>query len=91
MIGAIGTWAAALWWLALAVFFVLIVPVVVFLAARIVVAARRIRDYAADILEHGVGLAGNLDPVPELATTGDLVRQVATGIGRYGAALRRLL
>lgn len=86
-----GTWGAALWWLGLVVFFVLVVPVVIFLAARIVADLRKIRAYAADILEHGVGLAANLDPVPELATTRDLVRQVAAGIGRYAAAIRRLL
>ncbi len=88
---AIGTLGTALWWLALALFFVVVVPVVVLVANRIVRALREIRDYAADILEHGIGLAGNLDPVPELGTTRDLVKQVGAGIERYGAALHRLL
>lgn len=88
---AIGVRAVSLWWLALAGFFLVVVPVVVLVANRVVAALREIRAYAEDILEHGVGLAGNLDPVPDLATTSELVKRVGAGIGRYGAALDRLL
>ena len=47
--------------------------------------------YADGILEHEVLLAGNLDPVPELVTTRDLVAQAATHAGEYVAALKRLV
>lgn len=87
----IGTVAFALWWLALGLFFAIMVPVVIIVANGIVVAARQVRDYAEDVLEHGVGLAGNLDPVPELGRTRELVKEVGQGVGRYGAALDRLL
>ncbi|CAN5196986.1 hypothetical protein BH20ACT24_BH20ACT24_12550 [soil metagenome] len=91
MIVALGFWPALLWWVAIAGFFLVVVPVVVLVANRLVLALRQIRSYATDILEHGVGLAGNLDPVPELATTRDRVKQVGAGLGRYGAALGEIL
>lgn len=88
---AIGAGAVALWWLALAALFFVVVPTVILIASGIVTALKQIRAYAADILQHGVGLAANLDPVPELITTKELVKQVAAGMGSYGAALEELL
>lgn len=91
MIGAVPTWVAVLWWVVLAAIFLVYVPAVVLIANRIVQALRVIRDYAADILEHGVGVARNLDPVPELGTTRDLVKRVGSGMERYAAALDRIV
>ncbi len=87
----LGPLPTTLWALALAVFFFVVVPAVLLVAYRVIRALREIRNYAADILEHGVLLAGNLDPVPELLTTRDLVKQVSSGVGRYGAGLERIL
>jgi hypothetical protein len=91
MIAGIGAIPLVLWWLALVGFYLVVVPVVVLIANRVVIALREIRNYAADILEHGIGLAGNLDPVPELGTTREVVGRVTEGMGRYAAALDRLI
>jgi hypothetical protein len=91
VIAGIGPIPLVLWWLALAGFFFVVLPVVVLVANRIVRALRQIREYTADILEHGVGIAGNLDAVEELVTTRELVGRVAEGMGRYAAALDRLV
>ncbi len=91
MIAGIGVLPALAWWLGLAALAFVVIPSVVVLATGIVARLNEVHDYAADILEHGVGLAGNLDPIPELATTRDLVKQVGTGVGRYGAALGKVL
>lgn len=67
-----------LWWIGNVVLLVVVAPLVVFLANRVIRAGIEITEYADDILEHGVGLAGNLDPVPALVETRELVG-VATG------------
>lgn len=87
---AIGALGLTLWALGLAVSTVLVV-VVVLLAQRVVSELAQIRDYAADTLAHGVGLAGNLDPVPEVGRSRDLVRASVPVLARYADAVRRLL
>ncbi len=80
-----------LWWIANVVALVVVVPLVILLANRIIRAGIEINHYADDILEHGVLLSGNLDPVPALLDTQDLVG-VATGNAvRYVTALERLV
>ena len=91
MIADIGTVWAVLWALAIAGFFLLVVPVVLWLATRVIRELILIQRYAADILEHGVGLAGNLDPVPELLKTRELIGQVTAGASRYAGALDRIV
>lgn len=66
------------WWIVNTVVLFVVVPVVVIFANRVIRAGLEITRYAGDILEHGVGLAANLEPVPALADTRDLV-EVATG------------
>lgn len=76
-----------LWWIGNAVLLLVVAPVVVALANRVIRAGIEINAYADDILVHGVGLAGNLDPVPALLETRELV-DVATGHAvRYVQAL----
>ncbi len=89
MIAALAPVWQVLWWLAIAGFFLVVVPVVVIVANRVVGAARHIRESARDTLDHGIKVAGNLDPMPELARTGDLMTRVGEGIERYAAALER--
>lgn len=57
------------------------------LAHRVIVRAREIRRYADDILVHGVGLTGTLDPLPALQDTRELVHDVAHRAGAYAEAL----
>lgn len=75
----------------LAVLFLIVAPVVVFLAQRVLSRIAEIRRYADDILEHGVGITANLDPVPALLDTRDLVKEAGGGLLRYGAAVEKLL
>ena len=84
------TEATVWWWIGNAVL-AAVIPVVILLLNRVIRPAVEIRKYADDILEHGVGLSGTLDPVPALADTRDLVKQVGEGVSRYGASLDKLL
>lgn len=80
-----------LWWIANIVLLVVVVPVVLLLANRVIRPAVEIQRYADDILEHGVLLSGNLDPVPAVADTRDLVG-AAKGLSvRYVEAVGPLL
>jgi hypothetical protein len=81
----------ALWWIANVMGLVVVIPLVVVLANRVIRQALEAARYADDILEHGVLLAGNLDPVPALVDTHEQARRVAAGAGRYVAALERKL
>lgn len=78
------------WWIGNAVGVVVVVPLVLFLMARVMRPAREIARYAGDILEHGVGLAGNLDPLPALGRTRELVAEVTQQAVGYVGALERL-
>lgn len=80
-----------LWWIGNVVLALVVVPLVVLLANRVIRPATEIRRYADDILVHGVELTKNLAPVPALIDTRDLV-QVATGHAvRYVTALDGLV
>ncbi|MDQ3708859.1 MAG: hypothetical protein M3387_06065 [Actinomycetota bacterium] len=78
-----------LWWLANLVGLLVVVPLVVYLASRVISHALECRRYADDILVHGVGLSGNLDPVPALAQTREAVGEITTNAVRYVTALNR--
>lgn len=79
-----------LWWLANVVALLVVVPLVLFLANRIMREGAEINAYADDILQHGVGLSANLVPVPALAETAQLVGVAKGHAVRYVAALDRL-
>lgn len=79
----------ALWWIANVVGLVVVIPLVIVLANRVILQGLETARYADDILHHGVALAGNLDPVPALADTRDHVRRVTAVASRYVTALER--
>lgn len=81
----------ALWWIANIVGLLVVVPLVVVLANRVIRQALEAARYAQDILDHGLLVAGNLDPVPALVDTREHVGGVAASAGRYVAALDRLV
>lgn len=83
-----GAW---LWWLGLAVVVLVVIPVVLFVAVEIVRSLVEIRRYSEDILDHGVGLAGALDAVPELGHSRRLSADVGAGFASVAAALARVL
>ena len=79
-----------LWWIGNAVLILVVAPVVIFLANKLLRPTFEIRAYADDILEHGVNLTGTLDAVPKLGETRQLASQAREAVTRYGAALQRL-
>lgn len=88
---AVSGGAAVLWWLALALVVLVVIPAVLLVASQIVQVLREIRRYSDDILEHGIGVAGALDPLPELDRTRALSAEVGTGFGRVATGLARVL
>ncbi len=75
-----------LWWIANAVLLLVVTPVVILLGNRVLRPAIEIERYAADILEHGVLLSTNLDPVPAIIDTRDLVSAAkGLAVGYVGA------
>lgn len=79
------------WWIGNIVFLVVIIPVVIMLLNRVLRPILEIRKYADDVLEHGVLAIASLDATEELLKTRALVKEVGAGVGRYGAALDRIL
>ena len=79
----------ALWWIGNAVLLLVVVPLVVALATQIIRLLYEVNRYAEDILEHGVGITANLEPVPALLDTRDLVDDVADEATRYVTGLDR--
>ncbi|MGH9186543.1 MAG: hypothetical protein ACRD0U_12125 [Acidimicrobiales bacterium] len=71
--------------------FVVVIPAIVFYANRVVRPVFEIKKYADDVLEHGVGLTGELDAVPKLVETRTLAAVARARVTRYGAALGRVL
>ena len=80
-----------LWWIGNAVLAFGVIPLVLLLANRVMRPVYEINEYADDILVHGVGLTGTLDAVPKLVKTKELTGAALGLVGRYGAAIKRLL
>jgi hypothetical protein len=68
-----------------------VIPFVLFMLNKVLRPATEIKKYADDILQHGVALTGTLDAVPKLAETVELTTAARGLVGRYGAALEKLL
>jgi len=59
----------AIWWIVLLIVIVVIVPLAITLLHRTLRAALSIRRYLAEMLEAGVGIAGNTSSIPALNDT----------------------
>lgn len=79
------------WWLGNVVLLLVVIPVVAFLALRIVRRSKEVRDYTSDILTHGLGITANLDPVPALAESVEWVGVVREEAIRYARTVAHLL
>lgn len=77
------------WWAANLVALLVIVPLLVWLASRLIIVSREIDRYGRDISDHSGGIADNLAPAAALVDTRDLVGEVATHAGGYVSALER--
>ena len=69
-----------IWWVGVIVTLVVFVPLSVFLLQRTYVAARSIRQYAAEALTAAAGIAGNTKYIPALDST------IAVGSAMVGVA-----
>lgn len=71
---------------------IIVVPVLVGLLNMVLGALERIRGAADDTLAGGVALIGELDTTPDLlATTDDVIKEVANGAVRYAGPVSKLL
>jgi hypothetical protein len=77
-------------WIMSALGLLVVAPLVVVLASRVIRPALESARYADDILTHGVGITAALEPVPELKTTRALVADVTRHAVAYVGALRNL-
>lgn len=84
----------ALWWIAVALTALVIVPAAVYLLHRVLRAARMIERYTAETLAAGAGIAKHAEAIPALegvvAAAGPIVersRSLATAAGRLESLL----
>jgi hypothetical protein len=80
-----------LWLLGDVVLIVVVAPVCLLFLNKVLRPVKEIHAYADDILEHGVGITAQLDAVPKLLRTRELIGQAKQSTVRYGTALQRLL
>lgn len=84
--------AAAVWWtIGIAALVLVVIPLVAFLAHRMLSHIVEIKRYADDVLDHGVAVTANLAPVPALLETRALVKRVGAGLGAYAESVDRML
>ena len=80
-----------LWWIGNALILVVVVPLVIFLANRVIRPAVEIQRASDDILEHGVILTEHLVPVPALVETDASITTITGEAVRYVTALRKMV
>ncbi len=81
-----------MWTLGNVILLVVVAPILVALINRVLAALERVRAAADDTLAAGVALIGELDTTPELlATTDQVVAEVADGAVRYAGSIGTLL
>ncbi len=80
-----------LWWIGIAALFLAVIPLVLVLAQRVITHIIEIKGYADDVLVHGVAVTENLEPVPALLQTRDLVKSASGKLGQYVGTVNRLL
>lgn len=81
-----------LWGLGNLILLIVVVPVLVALLNRVLAALERIRGASDNILSGGVAIIGELSDTPELlATTDQVIADVAAGAVRYAGPVSKLL
>ena len=83
--------AAVWWWIGIVALFFAIIPVVLYLAHRVLSRGMEVKRYADDTLDQTVQVTHNLEPIPALVETQDLVKQVGAGLTGYVQSIDKLL
>ena len=78
-------------WVADAVLLVVVAPLVLLFAGRVLRRIRAIGKLSDDVLTHGLALSAKLEAVPKLLETKRLTGAARGLVGRYGAGLVALL
>lgn len=78
-------------WIANAVLLVVVTPLLLLFAGRVVRRLRAIAKLADTTLQHGLALSGRLEAVPVLLETKELTGTARQLTVRYGTALAALL
>lgn len=78
------------WWIGFGLVLLVVIPLVLSLVARVLTHISEIKSYANDILEHGVNVTKNLDPVPALNETDEQAKRVGDNLSAYAAAIDRM-
>lgn len=79
------------WWIGNVLGLVVVIPLVLVLAARVLQPALETRRYARDIAERSSGIAGNVGDVAELERTREAASAVKGKAVAYATALDRML
>lgn len=80
-----------LWWLANAILLLVVAPYLILLANHVLRPATEIRKCADDILEHGVALSKNVEPIPALSDTRSSISRIKGLAVRYLSSAGKLL
>ncbi len=78
-------------WVANAVLLLVVAPLVLLFAGRVVRRLRAISKLADSTLAHGLALSAQLEAVPKLVETKQLTGAARQLVGRYGTGLAALL
>ena len=80
-----------MWWIANAIFLLVIVPVVIAILVQVLTPIFQIRQYAEEITEYGAQFPPHLDEISgELVKTQQLVQAAAPELLRYARAIDNL-
>lgn len=85
------TGGVIMWSIGIAALFFVVIPVVLILVQPVITHIKEIQGYADDVLTHGVAVTENLEPVPALLDTRDLVKSASGKLGQYVNTVNRLL
>ncbi|MGB6161078.1 MAG: hypothetical protein WBF75_00565 [Pseudonocardiaceae bacterium] len=80
-----------LWWIGNAIFFLVVIPVVVVLLQRLARSSVDVGKRIDTIHDQAGGIVKALDDVKQLIPTRDAVKRVGAGLTRYVQAVDRIL